>query len=222
MAVKHGLSCCNTRYALILQHDRVFSTEIDFLPDILHTMDTHTYIRYVGFPSSMSSNHVNVMTTKGLKYLHRACIFVEGQSDRLKLQPLIFWYDSQHIAHVQRYLEIFKPYTSLPEDLVLHLTKPTINAMRLRCGDFIEDRFGQIQRQALVALRYNDELLWKLFHWYGSYLVWDADSDYLCNGTKEYIVHLRGRKQAEKQISATMEKVLTHFVTRESRVSSEL
>lgn len=208
LAVKYGLTCCNTQYALILQHDRVFATLIDFLPHILQTMETHTHIRYVGFPSSMSSNHVNVMTTKGLKSLHRASILVEGQEERLKLQPLIFWYDSQHIAHVKRYLEIYQPYSTLPQDLVAYLTKPTINAMRIRRGDFIEDRFGQIQRQALIALRYNDDLLWKLFHWYGSYLVWDANLDYRCNGTEEYIVHLRGRKQAERHITATMEKVL--------------
>lgn len=33
------------------------------------------------------------------------------------LQPCIFWFDSQHLAHVQRYLEIYDPFVNMPDDM---------------------------------------------------------------------------------------------------------
>eukprot|EP00597_Dinobryon_sp_UTEXLB2267_P008459 CAMPEP_0170086710 /NCGR_PEP_ID=MMETSP0019_2-20121128/21327_1 /TAXON_ID=98059 /ORGANISM="Dinobryon sp., Strain UTEXLB2267" /LENGTH=111 /DNA_ID=CAMNT_0010303911 /DNA_START=718 /DNA_END=1053 /DNA_ORIENTATION=+ len=46
--------------------------------------------------------------------------------------------------------------------------------MLLKRGDFIEDKFGQVQRDLLAAAGKagNDDLAVELFRWYGSYLCW--------------------------------------------------
>ena len=50
---------------------------------------------------------------------------------------------------------------------------PNIGKMLLKRGDFIEDKFGQVQRDLLYEKgQVNEELLCKLFQWYGSYLCW--------------------------------------------------
>ena len=69
---------------------------------------------------------------------------VEGE-EAIGLMPLAFWYDSNHIAHVGRYLEIFAPYTNLPLELREAIGRENVHQLLLRKGDFIEDRFGQAQ-----------------------------------------------------------------------------
>jgi hypothetical protein len=210
MAVKHGLESCSTTYALVLQHDRIFAEPLTNLSTCITMMQTYPHIRYIGFPTSMSSNHDKLLTTKGLKFLNTKATLLCDSIDesQLKLQPLMFWYDSQHLAHIQRYLQIYTPYVSLSEDLRLLLTKPFINTMRLRIGDFIEDRFGQAQRKSLMAYQNDMPTCFKLFHWYGSYLLWDADCTVQSNKkTREYVVHLRGRKLDEAAVKSTVLKI---------------
>lgn len=145
----------------------------------------------------------------------------------MKLQPAIFWYDSQHVAHVDRYLQIFTPYANLDEELRLTLGKPFINSMRLRVGDFIEDRFGQAQRTSLSRLAGDRRLMLKLFDWFGCYLVWDSlklgcsdgmggddgqdNAEYerrLNHKTREYVVHLRGRGADLSRVAQLADRVL--------------
>jgi hypothetical protein len=50
----------------------------------------------------------------------------------ISLQPTIFWYDSNHLAHVHRYLEIFSPYENLSTELRAIIGKENIKNMFLR------------------------------------------------------------------------------------------
>lgn len=54
------------------------------------------------------------------------------------LQPCVFWWDSQHLAHCERYLDIYAPFTSMSDDLMALLGRRFIKDMVLRPGDFIE------------------------------------------------------------------------------------
>ena len=96
-----------------------------------------------------------------------------------ELQPTIFWYDSNHICNVKKYLEIFTPFTSLPTDLRIELQKydrHIVSKLLLKRGDFIEDRFGQAQRNLLASLKDNSELLLRTHHWFGSYLLYSPST----------------------------------------------
>lgn len=207
MAVKYGLEQCTTPYAFILQHDRVFVRPFSYLPALLDCFETTPHLRYIGFPTSMSSGHHKIITNyPGLRPLNNYCIPINVHH---KLQPLIFWYDSQHLVHVARYLEIYTPYAYLPDNLRALLTKEFINTMRLRPGDFIEDRFGQAQRNSLAGVKGDFDVVLRLFQWFGSYLLWDTEatlSHVRHQKTTEYVVHLRGRQDVEK-ISSTASKV---------------
>ena len=117
-------------------------------------------IRYIGFPTSMSSSHKYLVQTKYKKTGIINCkiddilidtkkseegSLIESNSDELlheqnkdiqtdssiksptttppsiskkmSLIPLIFWYDSNHLCNVERYLQIYTPYLSMPENL---------------------------------------------------------------------------------------------------------
>ena len=71
-------------------------------------------------------------------------------------------------------------------------------------GDFIEDRFGQMQRRCLTKSGQTDAFMVRAFRWFGSYLAWIpdpySDMDPMYPGSLVFVGHLRGRqtKNAEK------------------------
>lgn len=100
-------------------------------------------------------------------------------------------FDSNHLCHVERYLNIFRPYKTVPPELKALLGNKRVKELLLRQGDFIEDRWGQMQRKILTdiipsevninsAHRGKDidcvpcymPFLVKTLQWFGSYLVW--------------------------------------------------
>ena len=95
------------------------------------------------------------------------------------MQPCIFWYDSNHICHVERYLKIYAPYLKLFDKSVLNWLGDgfNVNKLKLKTGDFIEDKFGQFQRNMLTKLKdkQNEDMYIKLFKTFGSYLLYDID-----------------------------------------------
>lgn len=145
MAVKEGLLQCTTTLSLILQHDRFFSVPFSHLAKVCQVMQENPHIRYVGFPTVMSKNHQKSLNCRySLQpLLDPAQSHIEIYPNELILQPLIFWYDSNHLAHVERYLEIYRPYHYLTVSLREALGLPAIKKMLIRRGDFIEDKFGQ-------------------------------------------------------------------------------
>jgi hypothetical protein len=49
--------------------------------------------------------------------------------------------------------------------------------MLLKRGDFIEDKFGQVQRNTLVNLRHDCDAVREVFKWYGSFVLWHNNDD---------------------------------------------
>jgi len=145
LAVKEGLLQCTTTFSLILQHDRIFYVPFAHLAKVCQVMEEHSHIRYVGFPTIFSKNHQKSLLCRySLQPLvDPAQSHIEIYPNELALQPLIFLDDSNHIAHVQRYLQIYQPYHYLSVPLREALGLVAIKKMLLRRGDFIEDRFGQ-------------------------------------------------------------------------------
>lgn len=185
MCVRWGLERhCPSPYALIVQHDRAFTRPFDSLCAVMDTMDSQSHIRYAGFPTVMSAAHEAVIRRRyHLDALLRDDMLVPVKQQQQQhasswtLMPLIFWYDSNHLGHVQRYLEIFKPFTYVSDTIRMRFSAKQIKQMLLRQGDFIEDRFGQAQRNMLVDLGErvagpeDEEALRNIFRWFGSYLV---------------------------------------------------
>ena len=166
MAVKFGLSFCTTTYCMIAQHDRIFVRPFNRLLDLIHLMEKNKHMRYIGFPTVANRTHDSVLNSRyRISYLDTPELKLD-LGENLFLQPLIFWFDSQHLCHVERYLQIFMPFATLPDEIVDWLGKKTINKMLLRKGDFIEDRFGQMQRNCLTKkgqlLQYS-MIIWNMY-----------------------------------------------------------
>jgi hypothetical protein len=207
LAVKEALQRCQTSHAMIIQQDRAFCNRMDFMQDLICRMDSPDcdHVRYVGFPSSSSCTHASLLQKRyGLGCLvddtARIPVSPIERTDiantkpQIYLQPLIFWYDSNHLCNVTKYLQIYYPYKNTPAVMKRRLGIPAIREMILKNGDFIEDRFGQFQRNYLLWLKdqgtaYNSADILEAFKWFGSYLYWtecdpisctdedDSDSD---------------------------------------------
>lgn len=198
MMVKWGLELCNTKFALLLQHDRTFCFPFHRIDAVLQTFDDVPHVRYVGFPTNNSHKHdLLLRSTYKVEFLtEREKLVIDSD---LALQPLIFWFDSQHIAHVQRYLEIFEPYRHFPPHLKAMTQKVQMNAMVLRRGDFIEDRFGQAQRNLFAHFQkegQSPEDICSLFRWFGSFLCWqleDCTRDIEGPAAHVMVSHMHGR-----------------------------
>ena len=223
-SLKRGLEAVDTTFAMILQHDRVFCERLSghLLTECMTIMSSNDHIRYIGFPTSSSKTHISQITSRyqGIDCLNRwehrirlQATDTDAQTDNnyiplqdddknyygYFLQPCIFWYDSTHLCHVERYLNIFRPYKTIPASLKVLLGNKRIKKLTLRHGDFIEDRFGQMQRKILTEIipleiyspnshnndndnefisedkMKGDEFLIDAFRWFGSYLLWQTD-----------------------------------------------
>jgi len=210
-AVKFGLELCSTPYAMVAQHDRAFMAPFPRLGDLLDTMEAHPHIRYIGFPTSNNLNHDKIVSENySLRCLNQSGVKMHLGGD-LFLQPAVFWFDSQHLCHVQRYLEIYTPFLCMPAHLrQLAGGAVQVKKLLLRRGDFIEDRFGQQQRSILCALARpgeadnGEEEIVDMFRWFGSYLCWQSSAyslqpfspllSHAVNDTVCMVRHLRGRQ----------------------------
>jgi hypothetical protein len=130
----------------------MFCAPFTRLEELIQRMDEDEHIRYIGFPTSTNINHDKFISTNYNLYCLNKPDVKTHMGDNLYLQPLVFWFDSQHIGHVQRYLQIYQPYKNLPAHLREVIGIHSIKGMLLRPGDFIEDRFGQMQRRLLWTL----------------------------------------------------------------------
>lgn len=152
LSVKVGLELCTTKYCMVTQYDRMFCAPFSRLGDLIKAMEEYENIRYIGFPTSTNVSHDKFISTNYNLY----CLNKPGVKlcldDHFYLQPAVFWYDSQHLGHVERYLQIYRPYKNMPPHLRDIVGIKSIKNMLLRPGDFIEDRFGQMQRRLLWML----------------------------------------------------------------------
>jgi hypothetical protein len=203
-AVRVGLEHCTTTFALVAQHDRFFRQSFARLSDLLQAMHIHEHIRYIGFPSTSNITHDKLLHCNyDLERLNRPDLKYD-LGEHLYLQPLVFWFDSQHLCHIERYLQIYKPFKSMDKSLFPIVGLRAIKDMTLRRGDFIEDRFGQVQRNLLTSMNSlgcSEETIVQLFKWYGSYLCWmstnehpyDVQFDNYRTLTLPMVSHLHGR-----------------------------
>jgi diketogulonate reductase-like aldo/keto reductase len=175
LAVREGLLRCSTEYALVVQHDRSVCHTVDCMEQLLGAMDAEHSVRYIGFSTFKSAQHDRVLHERYglLETLAPAMLQVDITA---VLLPLLFWYDSTHLAHVKMYLEIYKPFTHAPVEVRDHFGARGMKDMLLRKGDFIEDRFGQAQRNMIARLQEKGlpEAALSLSKWFGSYLLWPA------------------------------------------------
>eukprot|EP01041_Mallomonas_annulata_P007054 gene7054-14353_t len=179
MAVKYGLENCVTDYAIILQHDRIFCKKFKHLNDLIRIFESNSSIRYIGFPTIKSISHANILQSKySLEYLlsDEYCIDL---NDTYSIQPLIFWYDSNHFCHVGRYLQIFKPWKYFPLTLKNICGIDFLKSLLLKNGDFIEDKFGQAQRNIFVKYAKDPSIIRQLHDWYGCYLLYSRSRSYV-------------------------------------------
>ena len=159
LAVKHGLEVCRTKYAMICQHDRAFQKSFNRLEELMEVMEIHKYIRYIGFPTVNNNRHDETIASR---YFLGDSLNVPplklDMPNNMVLQPLMFWYDSQHLCHVERYKRIYRPYldVSANEHMAKVFSPQDMKDMLLRAGDFIEDRLGQVQRRILHGLQENN------------------------------------------------------------------
>ena len=156
LAVQSALVRAQTPYVLILQHDRAFVKQFDSMHRLVSACEADPSIRYIGFPTVTNAKHDEHQKSRyhvrdalmplcrTLEPLSRAVADNQQDSDLQQLVPLLFWYDSNHLAHAKRYLEIFRPFTNAPAELRSILGSRGLKDMLLRRGDFIEDRVGQV------------------------------------------------------------------------------
>ena len=157
LCVKLGLELCKTQYAMIVQHDRIFlpppsssrptssgsssnNAQPPSLFDLIHLMETHTHTRYIGYPTHTSCSHAAQL----LDRYYISC-YTSYNTARIPitntlyfLQPLTFWFDSNHFIHIQRYLEIYQPFINITDELKCILGSNGVKRLLLRRGDFIE------------------------------------------------------------------------------------
>lgn len=216
LCAKKGLLACGSTYAMIIQHDRIFFREFRHLAKLMDVMDDNESIRYIGFPSVTSHNHDHVLRVNRLANLTTSCT-VCCPPFNFCLQPCIFWYDSNHLCHVRRYLEIFSSFSQFFRSPISEiLDGHEKQKFHIRTGDFIEDKFGQAQRNLFTKMLpqkqrgdHFDLIVQLAFHNFGSYLLWSQKPEHLCEGLpdvepnrthhssiarpEDFVRHLRGR-----------------------------
>jgi hypothetical protein len=69
--------------------------------------------------------------------------------------------------------------------------------MKLKKGDFIEDKFGQIERTILTSGTHHSETLRRLFNWFGNYLMLVNEGE---GSSIPICYHMRGRSFTEKKM----------------------
>lgn len=232
LSVKNGLNYAEniigSTHALILQHDRVFTNKLheSVIPRLLKTFDDFRHIRYMGFPTTASFNYLALQHDKfrGVwdQVQKSLVVPIIGESNVILL-PSMFWYDSNHLVQIDRMLEMYTPFLSVPSSL--HETfggKKGLKSLYLRKGDFIEDRMGQQQRKLFNALadeilHHGDDLnkvvksalLDQVVKHFGCYLIApilqdsdaqrDEDSDTLLVKANILIMHVKGRTRPAPQ-----------------------
>jgi hypothetical protein len=210
--VKMMLDLVKTRYVMILQHDQCFVRSVNAIGAI-NVMNSHSDINYIGFIASSEQTYESILKSQFKNFyedlltdsnqyfkrqgysvytavkaafpLHAASPLLITNIARYKLPllPLVFWYDKPHIGRTDYY----KNYVFGIEHVDYSSGKSSF------VTNFIEDSFGQIQRnnikrQGVAA-----------FNNYGSYILYDDPS-------RVATVHLNGRGFLNEEQRETLNK----------------
>lgn len=159
-AVLRGLNEASTEFVLVVQHDHPFVRRFDIRP-VLDFMNAKK-ANYVNLPINTTFKHINKCWSEYQRDM-RALGVKWGDGE---FTPMMYWYDSTHVARRKTYLElVFTGDGQVP------------------VGRFIEDTFSH---QVLDRLKEDFD---KWFPFYATYM-------YLPEKGKEIplICHLDGRK----------------------------
>eukprot|EP00434_Breviolum_minutum_P043637 symbB.v1.2.038909.t1/scaffold6236.1/size19760/2 len=162
MAVKAALAEVETPLVCIHQHDLefTFNFRLDKVLDVLE--DSHNPVKYVGLPLLVNLHY------EGIAFQHHGVKVKPEVFEEISLMPIIFWYDSTHIAVVEHYKSlVFGPneaYTA---------------------GNFVEETFGVRQRNDIMANGMGNGVHAK----YGTYHCISLSSD---GSRRPLICHLNG------------------------------
>jgi hypothetical protein len=127
LSVKHALlhakSTYQSTHSLVLQHDRVFTTKLSaaFIPRCLRTFCLQEHVRYVGFTTTASLNYMAVQRQQFRSVWDRMqedlAVNVAAQDSEgpAVLVPMMFWYDSNHLVQIDRMLQMYTPFKTVPE-----------------------------------------------------------------------------------------------------------
>lgn len=157
-AVKVGLERAETELVMVVQHDRSFMLPVD-LGHAVRSFDAHPEVNYFMLPTGTVVRYRHTMLTRYGIDTSRHIIYnpcgpsccgaataanesdnhggerrkqgrAEGQAEH-RLVPLLFWFDSTHVARREAYMRI-----------VFEAWSPEQGKLRVRRGDFIEVGLG--------------------------------------------------------------------------------
>jgi hypothetical protein len=140
-AVRKALESVTTPLVMVVQHDRylcrAFGMEklVSFMVD--ESEAASKGVEYVCLKSNATSDYINYVRSRYQMNIVPYSRTLVSDND---LVPLLFWYDSTHIARTSYYL-----------DFVFGYIKGARGRFKLRTGDFIEDKLGQCQLNTIKA-----------------------------------------------------------------------
>jgi len=144
MAVRLGLSLVATPYVMVVQHDRALTRRFG-LERVLDAMDANRgRVNYVGLPSNSTAHRARAAFSKTRYGLDVSGLTLPFPELGFALEPLLFWYDSTHVASADFYRDVVFGWVSVPDT-------PFAKPFRLRTGDFVEDKFGQAMLRDIKA-----------------------------------------------------------------------
>ncbi|CAM9438793.1 unnamed protein product [Heterosigma akashiwo] len=111
-AVKRALEQVNTKYVMVVQHDRTFIKSFDILP-LLQILDTpEEEVNYIGFITTSTLNHLERIRGRlGAKGPPPDLSWARPkEAHGVTLLPLLQWFDSTHVCTTAYYRDfVFGP-----------------------------------------------------------------------------------------------------------------
>ena len=150
---------------MVIQHDRAFAEQIQHIGQVLDLFDGQDTVRYIGFPSATTKDYINkkLINKYGLEDY-------EQERVPLPLVPLVYWYDSTHIARTSHYKDLIRA--------------------QCKIGQFIETTYGaRIEKEIAEQMRNGNWTFDSHLQNYGMFWWWEGGI-----GMERAIVrHLDGR-----------------------------
>lgn len=152
--IKYGMEISKNEYVLIVQHDFIFNKKIDFDLYIQKYFieDDMNYLTFLS--NTMSPYYKDRLIFNNIKY------FNKPKYIKSNIEPLIFWYDRNHLTRKSFYLnEVF-------------------NNKEIKVKNFVEDSFGNY-----MLNKVKKEGLDIIFNYFKSFIIMD-NVLYHINGRK--------------------------------------
>ena len=197
-AVKYAIEIekINSKYIMIIQHDWIFIDSSIRIDDFIDKMEKSSDINYIGFVSESSEKYLNMIKHQFTNDRRR--IFNDNSEifhpKHKLLAKLNFWYDKNHIARLDYYL-----------NYVYTLINEKDNKALVR--NYFEDTFGHYE---LNLFKQKGAEAHKFFNNYIYYPILENTNEY----SKIVVAHLNGRKflpTEEKERLVMMCRILDEY-----------